>query len=81
MPQASDELRAKFPGHDSEALEVIATNFNDDKGWITLKDPNYKPTEREWDAVDYLIHEWDYAYGSKASHLAMEQALRPPDKT
>lgn len=65
MPQATDELRAKFPDDDAEALEVIRENFNDDKGWITLKDPNYKPTEREWDAVDYLIQEWDYAYGTK----------------
>lgn len=62
MPQASDELRAKFPGHDAEALEVLRKNFRDNKGCLSLKDPNYKPTEREWDAVDYLIHEWDYDY-------------------
>jgi hypothetical protein len=62
MPQASDELRAKFPGQDSEALAVIQTNFNDDRGWLTLKDPSYKPTERERDAVDYLVFEWDYTY-------------------
>ena len=62
MPQASDELRAKFPGHDSEALAVIEKNFVNDKGWISRKDVGYQPTDREWDALTYLIHEWDYAY-------------------
>lgn len=62
MPQATDELRRKFPGYDSEALEVIAKNFSEHKGLIKLLDSNYQPTEREWDAVDYLIQEWDYMY-------------------
>ena len=62
MPQATKELRAKFPGHDAEALEVIAANFVEWKGYIRKKDPLYQPTQREWDAIDYLFQEWDYCY-------------------
>jgi len=63
MPQATDELREKFPGSDSEALEVIATNFLVDRGGVIRKrDPKYKPTVREYDAIDYLFQEWDYGY-------------------
>jgi archaellum biogenesis protein FlaJ (TadC family) len=62
MPQATDELRAKFPGDDSEALEVIQKNFYEVLGVISKKEPLYEPTQREWDAIDYLFHEWDYEY-------------------
>lgn len=63
MPQATDELRDKFPDYDGEALEVIKEHFTVDRtGIIRKKDPNYDPTEREWDAIDYLFQEWDYGY-------------------
>jgi hypothetical protein len=63
MPQACDELRKKFPGYDSEALEVIAQNFDvRGAGVIFKKNRHYEPTMREWDAVNYLIQEWDFAY-------------------
>lgn len=66
MPQASKRLRNEFPGGDSEALEVLEANFIVDRtGLIHRKDVNYMPTGREWDAVDYLFHEWDYAYTDK----------------
>lgn len=65
MPQASDELRAKFPGWDAEAEEVLKTNFTVHQpsiGIIKKRNPEYQPTEREWDAIDYLFHEWDYVF-------------------
>lgn len=62
MPQASDELREKFPGHDQEAFEVIEKNFYDKAGLIYPKKHGYKMTEREGDAIDYLCDEWDYSY-------------------
>lgn len=65
-PQATPELRAKFPGGDSEAMEVLKLNFEwgEPKPFIIRKkNPNYEPTQREWDAVDYLFHEWDWGYG------------------
>lgn len=63
MPQASDELRAKFPGHDEEAFKVLEENFVVRRdGMIVPKVKGYKPTPREDDAIDYLFHEWDYGY-------------------
>lgn len=62
MPQATPELAAKFPGDDQEALEVLEANFIERAGVFCKKDPKYQPTEREWDAIDYLFHEWDYGY-------------------
>ena len=69
MPQASKELRAKFPGSDREALDVLAKHFTagDTKhpGRIQLRNQNYQPTQREWDAITYLVHEWDYSWTGK----------------
>lgn len=63
MPQASEELRAKFPGHDQEAFAVIEANFHTNCGGIIYpKAVGYQMTERESDAIDYLFHEWDYSY-------------------
>ncbi len=63
MPQASEELRAKFPGSDQEAHGVLVENFILSKGWIIRpKVAVYKMTEREGDAIDYLCDEWDYGY-------------------
>lgn len=61
MPQASDELRAKFPGYDIEATDVLLSAGweTDGCGWWTL--PAHEPTDREWDALDYLLNEWDHA--------------------
>lgn len=67
MPQASDELRAKFPNGDGEAHDVLIaagwTGPSSDGSW-TYAPPSTKThieiTEREWDAIDYLAAEWDY---------------------
>lgn len=63
MPQASEELRAKFPGADQEAFEVIKANFNTSRGGMIYPFIlGYKMTEREGEAIDYLCEEWDYSY-------------------
>jgi hypothetical protein len=62
MPQATNELRAKFPGYDSEAMEVLEKNFTHSRGVYRKKDPSYQPTEREWDAIYYMFQEWDFGY-------------------
>ena len=63
MPQATDELRAKFPGYDQEAFAVIKANFTISRGGVIYpKQIGYTMTARESDAIDYLFHEWDYAY-------------------
>lgn len=76
MPQASDELRAKFPGHDDEALKVLEEHFTWDKPalWIIRrKDPNYVPTDREWEAIDYMCDEWDFGWSNKEINGKEEQ--------
>lgn len=62
MPQASQDLRDKFPGHDVEAWEALKPNFVDKAGVLSKKDKAYRPTASEWEAVDYLCDEWDYFY-------------------
>jgi hypothetical protein len=63
MPQASDELRAKFPGHDQEAFDVIDANFFTSRGGIIHpKKKGYAMTVREGEAIDYLCDEWDYGF-------------------
>lgn len=66
MPQASEELRAKFPGSDREACDVLSLNFVNTKGNITPKVKGYVPNEREDDAIEYLFREWDYTYSPEA---------------
>jgi len=63
MPQATNQLRRKFPNGDREALDVIEANFFINRGgFIQKKDPKYQPTDREFEAIDYLFQEWDYGY-------------------
>lgn len=65
MPQATPELQAKFPGMDVEAWEALTTNYDEHRFLIYPKVVGYKPTERESDAIDYLIQEWDWDYDAE----------------
>lgn len=67
MPQADDELRAKIDGYFSNGVDLFGpleflkeNGWQDDKG--TLLSPNREITEKEWDCVDFLCDEWDFAY-------------------
>lgn len=64
MPAAAPELQAKFPDGDQEAIDVIRENFvwRDPNFVIRKKDPKYQPTQREYDAIQYLADEWDWSY-------------------
>jgi hypothetical protein len=65
MPQASQELRDMFPGSDAQAMNVLEEHFTWDKPklWIIRpKVADYKMTEREGYAIDYLCDEWDFGY-------------------
>lgn len=64
MPTAPKELRDKFPGMDTEALQLLeAAGFTVSKDFIVRKPkPDYNPSSREFDAIDYLVEEWDYGY-------------------
>lgn len=66
MPQASPRLRKLF-SDDSVAWKLLedSQNFDEHRFLIFPVDPNYKPTKKESDAIDYLIQEWDWDYAQK----------------
>lgn len=62
MPQATDELRAEWPGGDQQAIDHLEA-----KGFIPTRDfqwirpyKDYVTTSRDESAILYLIDEWDY---------------------
>lgn len=65
MPQASPDLRAKFPDSDSQAIGQL-----EDHGYVLTKDWLWVPpdgvrsyddmTQDDYDALTYLVHEWDF---------------------
>ena len=61
MPQATSELQAKFPGCDTEALDVLGDDVTIVRGVIRPKQ-GVILTQRQYDAVEYLFQEWDYAF-------------------
>lgn len=61
MPSGCPKLHEKFQ-HDGNAWLVLKNNFVETSGHIRKKDPSYKPTDEELEAIDYLVFEWDYGY-------------------
>lgn len=61
MPQTTLERAARWPGGEKEATKCLR-----DGGWMLGFDWAWRhwdrrqPTERERDAAQYLIEEWDY---------------------
>lgn len=69
MPQASEELRKEWDGPD----EQTAIKYLKDRGyvltdkWLWRKPhPDYKPTVKEFSAMQFLFEEWDFG-GIEAS--------------
>lgn len=62
MPQASPELRAEWPDGDGQAISFLeGRGYKLTKQWEWIKpSPAHEVTPREWSAIDYLIHEWDF---------------------
>lgn len=61
-PQAPDDMRARWPGWDAEAIA-----FLEQRGWKRVRNwqwapptAGYIPSPREIDALDYLFLEWDW---------------------
>lgn len=59
MPQANDELRARWT--DDKALELLKDNFTWPNGGFLPKQIGYEATDEEESAMDYMWLEWDYA--------------------
>lgn len=61
MPQTTPERAARWPGGDSEAIKHLqAAGFTLNRDWTWTKPPDYQSTDRDIDAVVYLIEEWDF---------------------
>jgi len=61
MPQTTDEHRARSPGGDTAAIDCLKkAGFVLTEQWTWIPPKDHEPTEREWDAIDYLIFEWDF---------------------
>ena len=62
MPRAHPDIARLFE-HDLEAWTILKI-----KGWtccdfvLRKSSPDYEPSEIEWQAVQYLCDEWDWAY-------------------
>lgn len=66
MPQASDELRGKMKARFGTIDCHLPLKFLQDSGWTEkagwLFSPNRVVAEGEWERVDFLCDEWDFAY-------------------
>jgi hypothetical protein len=64
MPQATKYLSDKF--NEESAWNQIRGKFTCDKGMFT-EIKGVALTDDDWDAVDYMIQEWDYGYKPQES--------------
>lgn len=76
MPQASNELRARwggFQGVGEDKAEAFLTDhgfiLTDHWSWISPK-PEVEVTEDEWSAMDFLVYEWDYGWLADMNEVA-----------
>lgn len=61
MPSTTPELAAKFPDGDQEAMSVLRSGgYVLTRRWEWYHPLDKEPTERERDAIIYLIEEWDF---------------------
>lgn len=61
MPQATNEQRARWPGSDQQAIKFLEdAGYVLTRNWKWIIPKNHKPTEREYDAMDYMCNEWDF---------------------
>lgn len=61
MPQASPEQRAKWGVMPDKAMDFLESRgFRLTHGWTWVKPHGHKITEDEFQAVDFLIAEWDF---------------------
>lgn len=47
---------------DKDAWDILDKNFYDYRGIIIKEDPNHPTSPQEWEAINYLLAEWDYEY-------------------
>lgn len=47
---------------DADALIILKHNIKEVRNGVLKIPPGYDPTQTEWDAIHYLIDEWDFTY-------------------
>lgn len=47
-----------------KAEDTLKTNYHVNHGIIVNRTTLHEPTEDEYNAIIFLIHEWDYSYES-----------------
>ena len=63
MPMAPDDMRARWDGpNDKKALAHLEEGgyVLDDQYWWSHPDPDWEPSDEDWDAMNFMILEWDY---------------------
>lgn len=67
MPQATEEQRARWAERDGGIGEMRPISFLKSRGYQLLSNYHWKPptkmhqpTAEEYDAVSFMINEWDY---------------------
>lgn len=81
-PQTSPERAARWPGMDSEAIEYLqgqGYKLYGDWTW-GRPTPDHVVTEKEDDAIFYLIEEWDFG-GLRLGDCALTEAIVDQERT
>jgi len=62
VPSTSPERQARWPGMDSEAIAVLEeAGYKQTRQWTWIPPTwDHVPTEREDDAITYLVEEFDW---------------------
>ena len=62
MPQTTAERAARWPGMDMEAIAYLTTQGYKLTRYLHWRPPtpDHEPTDREADAIMYLVQEWDF---------------------
>lgn len=82
MPSAPQWLRDKFPGFDTEALDLLHdAGYRQTRGGCWLKPSlDHVPTERENEALDFMFYEFDF--GDIVGYIGSDgKAHKLPEET
>lgn len=59
MPEAPQYLRDEFPDADGDAW-LYSRGFKLNRRWEWVPPSGHEFVQRDWDAIDYMIMEWDF---------------------
>lgn len=60
-PSTTPDRRARWPGWDMQAITVLeSAGYKPTPDWKWIPPKGHTPTERELDAIEYLIEEFDW---------------------